>query len=52
MVTVTKVKKSGAKKAKHGELLHNDQDTMEYLDEEQNDTDPLHWLPLVNNSQS
>ena len=30
MVTVTKVKKSGAKKPKCGELLHNDQDAMEY----------------------
>ena len=38
MVTVTKVKKSGAKKPKRGELLHNHQDTMEYSDEEQNDT--------------
>ena len=39
MVTVTKVKKSGAKKPKRGELLHNDQDAMEYSDEEQNEAD-------------
>ena len=39
MVTVTKVKKSGAKKLKRGELLHNDQDAMEYSDEEQNEAD-------------